>query len=234
MAIKDTLKALMEQRGITQNELGEKTKVPQPTIFRILSGESKDPRHSTVKPLADFFGVTVAQLRGDDPMEEDGHNKKLRPISVWDQETDLPNDEYVFLPSLSVKLSAGNGCVAWEVDEKGQRQAFTAKWARRMGVDPTCAATMVVDGDSMEPRLMDGDSVVIDYCKNDVIIDGRIYAIILNGELFIKRLFKEVGGGVKAVSDNPDKTRYPDRYVGPEHSDSLKIIGMAVAVSGGL
>ncbi len=68
MAIKDTLKVLMEQRGITQNELGEKTKVPQPTIFRILSGESKDPRHSTVKPLADFFGITVAQLRGDDPM----------------------------------------------------------------------------------------------------------------------------------------------------------------------
>ena len=68
MAIKDTLKALMEQRGISQNELGEKTKVPQPTIFRILSGESKDPRHSTVKPIADFFGVTVAQLRGDDPM----------------------------------------------------------------------------------------------------------------------------------------------------------------------
>lgn len=234
MAIKDVLKALMEGKSINQNELADRTKVPQPTIFRILNGDSKDPRHSTVKPLADFFGVTVAQLRGDEPLEgSDTISGKLRPIAVWEQEVDLAGDEYVFLPSLDIKLSAGNGSVVWHVDEKGQRQAFTAKWARRMGIDPTCAATMVVTGSSMEPRYQDGDSIVVDYCQNGHVIDGKVNAIALEGEVFIKRMFKEVGGTLRIVSDNQDKIRYPDKIVPADKLEHLQIIGRVVAVSGG-
>lgn len=40
--------------------------VTQPTIHRILSGESEDPKTKTLQPLADFFGVTVAALRSED------------------------------------------------------------------------------------------------------------------------------------------------------------------------
>ncbi len=158
----------------------------------------------------------------------------LRSIAAWDREEDLDSEHYVFLPALALKLSAGAGAPTWFIEEEGQKQAFTRKWAERHCIDPASAATMVVSGNSMEPRLLDGDSVVVDYCRNDVIIDGRIYAILLNGEFFIKRLFKEIGGGVRVVSDNPDKTRFPDRVVPVEHMEHLKIIGMAIAVSGGL
>jgi SOS-response transcriptional repressor LexA len=63
MAIKDTLRRLMDDRQITGYALSEYTKVPQPTIHRILTGESRDPKTQTLEPIAAFFGLTVSQLR---------------------------------------------------------------------------------------------------------------------------------------------------------------------------
>lgn len=44
--------------------------VPQPTISRILNGSTADPESSTVRTLADFFGVTEAQMRGIDKIDD--------------------------------------------------------------------------------------------------------------------------------------------------------------------
>jgi len=51
-----------------QNELARRTGVAQPNIRRLLNGESQQPRDSTLAPLADFFGVSLAQLRGHEPL----------------------------------------------------------------------------------------------------------------------------------------------------------------------
>jgi hypothetical protein len=73
MAIAEILRALMnrtliDEKPISENRLADETTVPQPTIHRILVGESKDPKSSTVKKLADYWGLTVAQLRGEEPL----------------------------------------------------------------------------------------------------------------------------------------------------------------------
>lgn len=52
--------------SISPYALASETGVPQPTIFRILTGESNDPRTKTLQPLANYFGVTVAALRDRD------------------------------------------------------------------------------------------------------------------------------------------------------------------------
>lgn len=56
------LARLMREHGISQNELARLTKIPQPTIQRIISGESKEPRRSNLAKLAAYFGVPVAYL----------------------------------------------------------------------------------------------------------------------------------------------------------------------------
>ncbi|MBB3257681.1 phage repressor protein C with HTH and peptisase S24 domain [Paraburkholderia bannensis] len=65
------LQFLMEKRGLNPNSLSEKVgnKPPQATIFRILNGESLTPRDETVRPLADFFGVSLQDLRYTDLKE---------------------------------------------------------------------------------------------------------------------------------------------------------------------
>jgi SOS-response transcriptional repressor LexA len=56
------LRRLMYERGITEAELARRTNIPQPTLHKILSGKTGDPRASTLKSLADFFGVTIDML----------------------------------------------------------------------------------------------------------------------------------------------------------------------------
>lgn len=66
MYLASNLAFLMEKSKHNPNSLSEATKVPQPTIFRIINNQVKDPRVTSLQPLADFFGVTLSDLRGKD------------------------------------------------------------------------------------------------------------------------------------------------------------------------
>ncbi len=155
-----------------------------------------------------------------------------RPLAVWDNEDELDSDVYVFIPRLDVKAACGSdGKVMWEIDQEGQRNAFRRRWAERLGIRPDNSATIVAEGDSMEPRICDGDSLVVDY-KQTTIQDGKIYALSWQGEFFVKRLYKEPGGVVVLHSDN--EAKYPERRLLPEHLAELEVIGRVVAVSGGI
>lgn len=77
--ISTVLASLMERKGnISANALARATDVPQPTITRLLHGRSRDPRDVTIAPLADYFGVSLAQMRGEAPLpweKSDGHDR---------------------------------------------------------------------------------------------------------------------------------------------------------------
>lgn len=156
----------------------------------------------------------------------------MRPVLAWSSEDEL-NEDYVLIPRLNVKASAGNGRLVWEIDEKGQKQAFRASWMERLGINPASAATIVADGSSMAPRVEDGDSLVVDYTAREI-VSGKVYVLTFSGELFVKRLFRAPHGGVRIISDNSDKSRYPDWEVSPDQLDGLKVIARVVAVSGAL
>lgn len=57
----------MDKHGENPHSLANKSKVTQPTIFRILSGDSKEPRRSNVEKLAKFFGVKPEEMYGNLP-----------------------------------------------------------------------------------------------------------------------------------------------------------------------
>lgn len=67
----------------------------QPTIYRILSGESKDPKTPTLKRIADYFRVSIDDLRGDGDIGAiTGRFTALSPeameiLAVWER---LPAD----------------------------------------------------------------------------------------------------------------------------------------------
>lgn len=57
----------MEKNSIKRStELAKLTGVPQPTIHRMLSGLHGEPRSTTLRPIAEFFGVTVSALMETD------------------------------------------------------------------------------------------------------------------------------------------------------------------------
>lgn len=83
----------------------------------------------------------------------------------------------------------------------------------------------------MEPRIHDGDSLLIDTAQRDI-IDGKVYAMAWGDdqELKVKRLYKLPGGGLLIRSDN--RERYPEISVDVAAKSTVSIIGRVVLVSG--
>jgi len=67
--------------------------VPQPTITRIISGETTTPRIDTLVRLAEYFEVTVSQLIGETPLATDAVLAELETtyqnLSPYKQHTAL-------------------------------------------------------------------------------------------------------------------------------------------------
>lgn len=58
----ENLQKLLQTRGLTEAKLARYTKIPQPTLHKVLTGKTEDPRISTLQLLANFFGVTIDTL----------------------------------------------------------------------------------------------------------------------------------------------------------------------------
>jgi SOS-response transcriptional repressor LexA/DNA-binding XRE family transcriptional regulator len=64
------LRELMNEAGLKESELARLVNLPQTTINRLLLGGTSDPRANTLKPIADYFGVTIGQLCGFEPLSK--------------------------------------------------------------------------------------------------------------------------------------------------------------------
>lgn len=78
------LSALMAKKGLHTSKLARYVGVPQPTIHRIATGNIANPHLSSLKPIADFFSITVDQLKGLDPIPELDQVQNI-PLLNWDQ-----------------------------------------------------------------------------------------------------------------------------------------------------
>jgi len=75
------LARLMKREGISQSALSRATGVPQPTINRILSQVTQDPRRDSMISIANYFGVAVESLYGSSAAQK---STKKDPKAVED------------------------------------------------------------------------------------------------------------------------------------------------------
>lgn len=96
----------------------------------------------------------------------------------------------VMVKKVVARLSAGNGSLesSGEVEDY---YAFKEEWLLRRG-SPSNMVLMDVYGDSMEPEIKDGDTVLIDESKKEVVA-GRIYAVAIDDEILVKFIDKRPG-----------------------------------------
>lgn len=98
------LSHLMSKNNISSAELARKTGVGQPVIYRLMTGTTENPQIFTLKPIADFFGVTLDQLLGSISFS---NMKMQNNISVHDITNKLTTIKTIcsvlveILPSLS-------------------------------------------------------------------------------------------------------------------------------------
>lgn len=92
-SLASNLKHLMTQRGMTETELAKILNLPLMTIRRIASGETVDPRISTLKLISDYFNVPVDMLLSEEKMSSEIKSKvaaspQFVPILNWEMVCD--------------------------------------------------------------------------------------------------------------------------------------------------
>ncbi len=107
-----------------------------------------------------------------------------------------------------VRAAAGAG---EEVFEETEMSITIPSEALPTGLDPDTCIALRVEGNSMEPTIHSGDTLVIDQSDREP-LEGRAYVVRSATGLIIKRLRQEAGAWIMA-SDNPD---FPPRPMAGE------------------
>lgn len=58
----DHLKYMKQKSGLTTKEIAEQSGLPEPTLEKLFSGQTKDPKLTTIRTIVHFFGCTLDDL----------------------------------------------------------------------------------------------------------------------------------------------------------------------------
>ena len=101
------------------------------------------------------------------------------------------------------ELAAAAGGGALDLDETIRGWIyFRREWLDRQAIDPRAADVIKVRGESMEPTLPDGCSILLDRRRRSL-RSGRIFVVRTDEGVVVKRSERGAGGGWLLISDHP-------------------------------
>ena len=118
--------------------------------------------------------------------------------SPADRPMDYADTRYVEIHE--VAAAAGDGIDIEDAPIKGHL-AFQRSWLKSHGIDPLRCTVIGVKGNSMEPTLPDGCTILVDHARQTR-RRGRIYVLQTDDGLMVKRAGREKSGW-QLISDNP-------------------------------
>lgn len=150
-------------------------------------------------------------------------------------ETASIDADYEFIPRYDVRAAAGAGSEN-EYEEVDKHLAFRRDWLLEKGLRAKDLKIIAAAGDSMEPRISDGDILLVDTSDRFQIQDGKIYALNIGGMTRVKRLSIRYDGSLVIRSDNLASDPPHEEVVPKEEAEAvaLNIIGRVVWAGGAL
>ncbi|MEZ1745663.1 MULTISPECIES: XRE family transcriptional regulator [Pseudomonas] len=211
----DRLRYAMEQLGMSQPAVAKAAGCSQTTIFKILEGQTRESRKTGA--IARGMGISVAWLENGEmpasvtvlhrPISSPANSTTvaLEPISPWDSNTPLDDDEVEVPLYKQMEIAAGHGRTAVQA-EPGRVLRFSYATLRACGVSPSNAMCATVTGKSQEPLILHGTTIGIDRGMTRILA-GHLYAVEQDGELRVKFLERLGDGGIRLISYNDEE--YP-------------------------
>lgn len=194
----------MDHRGVTRTRLAQELGITYVAVKKVLDGQTKAFTAENNSRAASFLGVNPDWLAtGEGEMLATSSPATLgEPVRAHDDGDPLP-DAYIQIPETEVRFSAGNGRTALfdEVLDSVPR-TYRRDWFAKEGISPAHAHCFKVHGESMEPFLYDGDSVLVNLGETQI-LNGKVYALRYGDELRIKRVYRKLDGSLILHSDNP-------------------------------
>lgn len=138
----------------------------------------------------------------------------------------IDDDLYCYIPLYDIEASAGHGAIN-TADEAVKKLAFRKDWLQSKGLYVNNLDAIYARGDSMEPTIPNGATLLIDKTRNYP-FDGKIYIIRIGDSIFVKRVQRLINGGIRLISDN---SAYHDLELSRadlEQDNFVKVIGQVM------
>lgn len=199
----ENIDELCSGKRISINKMCTDLGMRNSVISDLKMGRKKGLNAETLNKIASYFGVSVDYLLGNESVS-DGSPAPSRPGSKW-------------IPVLG-KVAAGTPIEAVEdILDYEEIDAKTAASGEHFALQ--------IKGQSMEPRIKDGDVVIVR--KQDGCDSGDVAVVLVNGdEATVKRIKKEPAG-IMLIPSNPS---YEPKFYSNDEILSLpvRIIGKVI------
>lgn len=204
--------ALAAGRRLTQAAVCEELDINQSAVSQYLNGLIP-LNYRAVLGFAKVIGCDPRQIRDDLPEQRQAAMQESHQEPGWD-------DVVGYVQPVGLGASA-------EAQEYAEthKLKFRADSLRRQGLRADRLAVYYGQGDSMEPRIRNGDAILFDTSDTTRLVDGAIYLVERSGEINVKRC-EIIDDLVYFRSDNPagDHTwRKPRRMDHP--TDPITVLG---------
>lgn len=206
------LKEIIDERRLKYQEIADATGVTKAAVAYWV--KEKLPTGEKLEALCKFLGVEPSYLQYGISGSAGGS------IEV--------DEDTVSIPVLDVS----GGC--WPAGRNNHIVTMVSmirvakEWILARAVAPNFSKLHIINafGDSMKPLIDEGDFVIVDTSKNELMGDG-VYVVQSGENTFIKRVQRQINGRILLLSDNP---LYKPYEVPPEEMDTLRIIGKCIIV----
>ncbi|MCJ2112750.1 LexA family transcriptional regulator [Methylobacterium sp. E-025] len=217
------LEAAIEAAG-GKAHVSREAQVPLSSLDRYVRAKSEAPS-MTLARIAKACGVTVDYLVFGNRIDailapaliDVKPSTETQIVLSEGKDTD-EDSGFVAIPHLEIRASAGPGLASSQLETDAPRQiAFRQSWLRSLGISPSNAEFIEARGDSMFPTIQDGDLMLLDRGYGEV-VNGKIYVLVVNGLVVVKRVSLLAFGGLMLISDND---RYPAETVARDEVNNL-------------
>lgn len=208
MTFADRLRELRIRKNMTQGELSKATGLTQSAIAMYETGK-REPKIEVMELLADYFNVDMNYITGK--------TDKTTMLSA----SAIDAIDVIKIPLLG-RVVAGD---PQEAIQEADEFIYIPSMNHRRSDD---YFALRVNGESMEPNLMDGDIAIV-HIQPDV-DSGQIAVILIdNQDSTVKRVFI-TPDGITLVADNP--AVFSPRFFSNEDCLTLpvKILGRVISI----
>lgn len=194
---------LRKERDLTLKEVADRVGVATSTIQRYERAKIAEVKKPVLDSIAHVLGVLPAQIYEDDP--------QLIPNAIPADMTQM-----IRIPVIG-RVAAGLACHA---EENIEDYSYCPK---DIIISGETYVYLHVVGDSMSPKLMEGDLVLV-RCQN--MVDNGDYAVVLidNEDGVVKKI--NFGKNyIELISENP---YYPPRRFEDSEMERIRIFGKVI------
>jgi len=225
------------QAGLNQSELAAKLSL-SPQSVQQWERDKTTPRRSRIESVAALLGVSPEWLLfGYNHPATDHRSAPIRSEdpAIYNVTGVVTNtsDSAMVTVHFFAPMDTGESEAIQTMDPVEKNIRIDSATLTPYNVNPDNVRAATVTGDSMAPRLVEGDTVLIDSADTHP-KHGKLYAFAADDDLKIRRIIRQLDGTWLITSDNRSSLTFREEVISEEGLLQLRVLGRVFMVLGGV